>query len=123
MGTELVGILLTISLFSIKVYEKNNGKSIFSIIYTAINSIILIIMYYFISIFMDIYIYQTIAGTENDYIWKFIIEIIKSTDLSKAIFNYFFYVVVLIIVIFTTILVLNVFSDNKKLELKINNTK
>ena len=123
MGTELVGILLTISLFSIKVYEKNNGKSIFSIIYTAINSIILIIMYYFISIFMDIYMYQTIAGTENDYIWKFIIEIIKSTDLSKAIFNYFFYVVVLIIVIFTTILVLNVFSDNKKSQLKINNTK
>ena len=32
MGTELVGILLTISLFSIKVYEKNNGKSIFSMI-------------------------------------------------------------------------------------------
>ena len=58
MGTELVGILLTISLFSIKVYEKNNGKSIFSIIYTAINSIILIIMYYFISIFMDIYMYR-----------------------------------------------------------------
>ena len=67
--------------------------------------------------------YQTIAGTKSDYVWKFIIEIIKSTDLSKAIFNYFFYVVVLIIVIFTTILILNIFSDNKKSQLKINNTK
>ena len=71
-------------------------------------------MYYFISIFMDIYMYQTIAGTENDYIWKFIIEIIKSTDLSKAIFNYFFYLTSSVVVIFTIILILNVFSDNKK---------
>ena len=53
MGTELVGILLTMYLFSVKVYEKNREKSIFSIIYAAVNSIILIIAYYFVSAFMD----------------------------------------------------------------------
>lgn len=112
MGTELVGILLTMYLFSVKVYEKNREKSIFSIIYAAVNSIILIIAYYFVSAFMDIYLYQTVAGINNNYIWKFIVEIIKSTNMFKVIFNYYFYIVVLVIIIFTIILILNVYSEN-----------
>ena len=111
-GTELVGILLTISLFSIKVYEKNSQKSIFSIIYAAISSVILIITYYFVSFFLDVYMYQIMTDGNSNYVWKFIMEIIKNTNMFKVIFNYYFYIVVLVIIIFTIILILNVYSEN-----------
>ena len=44
----------------------------------------------------------------------FIREIMQNENLQEVVFNYYFYLTSSVVVIFTIILILNVFSDNKK---------
>ena len=122
-GMQLIGFLLTMCLFSIKVYENNKKKSLFAIIFASISSIILMIIFYFVGLFLDLYLLQTSQGWKMETLSGFIREIMQNENLQEVVFNYYFYLTSSVVVIFTIILILNVFSDNKKSELKINNTK
>lgn len=122
-GMQLIGFLLTMCLFSIKVYENNKEKSLFAIIFSGVSSIILMIIFYFAGLFLDLYLLQTSQGWKMETLSGFIREIMQNANMQEVVFNYYFYLTSSVIVIFTIILILDVFSDNKKSQLKINNTK
>ena len=113
-GMQLIGFLLTMCLFSIKVYENNKKKSLFAIIFAGVSSIILMIIFYFVGLFLDLYLFQTSQGWKMKTLSGFIREIMQNANLQEVVFNYYFYLTSSVIVIFTIILILNVFSDNKK---------
>lgn len=113
-GMQLIGFLLTMCLFSIKVYENNKKKSLFAIIFAGVSSIILMIIFYFAGLFLDLYLLQTSQGWKMETLSGFIREIMQNANMQEVVFNYYFYLTSSIIVIFTIILILNVFSDNKK---------
>ena len=113
-GMQLIGFLLTMCLFSIKVYENNKKKSLFAIIFSGVSSIILMIIFYFVRLFLDLYLFQTSQGWKMKTLSGFIREIMQNANLQEVVFNYYFYLTSSVIVIFTIILILNVFSDNKK---------
>ena len=100
-GMQLIGFLLTMCLFSIKVYENNS-------------SIILMIIFYFVGLFLDLYLLQTSQGWKMETLSGFIREIMQNANMQEVVFNYYFYLTSSVVVIFIIILILNVFSDNKK---------
>ena len=111
---QLIGFLLTMCLFSIKVYENNKKKSLFAIIFAGVSSIILMIIFYFAGLFLDLYLLQTSQGWKMETLSGFIREIMQNANMQEVVFNYYFYLTSSVVVIFTIILILNVFSDNKK---------
>ena len=113
-GMQLIGFLLTMCLFSIKVYENNKEKSLFAIIFSGVSSIILMIIFYFAGLFLDLYLLQTSQGWKIETLSGFIREIMQNANIQEVVFNYYFYLTSSVVVIFTIILILNVFSDNKK---------
>ena len=113
-GMQLIGFLLTMCLFLIKVYENNKKKSLFAIIFAGVSSIILMIIFYFAGLFLDLYLLQTSQGWKMKTLSGFIREIMQNANMQEVVFNYYFYLTSSIVVIFTIILILNVFSDNKK---------
>lgn len=113
-GMQLIGFLLTMCLFSIKVYENNKKKSLFAIIFAGVSSIILMIIFYFAGLFLDLYLLQTSQGWKMETLSGFIREIMQNANMQEVVFNYYFYLTSSVVVIFTIILILNVFSDNKK---------
>ena len=113
-GIQLIAFLLTMYLFSVKAYENDKGKSIFAIIFAGISSIILMVIFYFVGLFLDLYLLQTSQGWKMETLSGFIREIMQNANMQEVVFNYYFYLTSSIIVIFTIILILNVFSDNKK---------
>ena len=113
-GSQLIAFLLTMCLFSIKVYENNKKKSIFAIIFAGVSSIILMIIFYFAGLFLDLYLLQTSQGWKMETLSGFIREIMQNANMQEVVFNYYFYLTSSVVVIFTIILILNVFSDNKK---------
>ena len=113
-GMELIGLLLTMCLFSIKVYENNKKKSLFAIIFAGVSSIILMMIFYFVGLFLDLYLLQTSQGWKMETLSGFIREIMQNANMQEVVFNYYFYLTSSVVVIFTIILILNVFSDNKK---------
>ena len=113
-GMQLIGFLLTMCLFSIKVYENNKKKSLFAIIFAGASSIILMIIFYFVGLFLDLYLLQTSQGWKMETLSGFIREIMQNANMQEVVFNYYFYLTSSVVVIFTIILILNVFSDNKK---------
>ena len=113
-GMQLIGFLLTMCLFSIKVYENNKEKSLFAIIFSGVSSIILMIIFYFAGLFLDLYLLQTSQGWKIETLSGFIREIMQNANMQEVVFNYYFYLTSSVVVIFTIILILNVFSDNKK---------
>ena len=113
-GMQLIGFLLTMCLFSVKAYENDKGKNIFAITFAGISSIILMVIFYFVRLFLDLYLFQTSQGWKMETLSGFIREIMQNANLQEVVFNYYFYLTSSVIVIFTIILILNVFSDNKK---------
>ena len=113
-GMQLIGFLLTMCLFSIKVYENNKKKSLFAIFFAGISSIIIMIFFYFVGLFLDLYLLQTSQGWKMKTLSGFIKEIMQKANMQEVVFNYYFYLTSSVVVIFTIILILNVFSDNKK---------
>jgi len=113
-GMQLIAFLLTMYLFSVKAYENDKGKSIFAIIFAGISSIILMIIFYFAGLFLDLYLLQTSQGWKMETLSGFIREIMQNANMQEVVFNYYFYLTSSVVVIFTIILILNVFSDNKK---------
>ena len=113
-GIQLIVFLLTMYLFSVKAYENDKGKSIFAIIFAGVSSIILMIIFYFVGLFLDLYLLQTSQGWKMETLSGFIREIMQNANMQEVVFNYYFYLTSSVIVIFTIILILNVFSDNKK---------
>ena len=113
-GIQLIAFLLTMYLFSVKAYENDKGKSIFAIIFAGISSIILMVIFYFVGLFLDLYLLQTSQGWKMETLSGFIREIMQNANMQEVVFNYYFYLTSSVVVIFTIILILNVFSDNKK---------
>ena len=113
-GIQLIAFLLTMYLFSVKAYENDKGKSIFAIIFAGVSSIILMIIFYFAGLFLDLYLLQTSQGWKIETLSGFIREIMQNANMQEVVFNYYFYLTSSVVVIFTIILILNVFSDNKK---------
>ena len=113
-GIQLIAFLLTMYLFSVKAYENDKEKSIFAIIFAGISSIILMVIFYFVGLFLDLYLLQTSQGWKMETLSGFIREIMQNANMQEVVFNYYFYLTSSVVVIFTIILILNVFSDNKK---------
>ena len=113
-GIQLIAFLLTMYLFSVKAYENDKRKSIFAIIFAGVSSIILMIIFYFAGLFLDLYLLQTSQGWKMETLSGFIREIMQNANMQEVVFNYYFYLTSSVVVIFTIILILNVFSDNKK---------
>ena len=113
-GIQLIAFLLTMYLFSVKAYENDKRKSIFAIIFAGVSSIILMIIFYFIGLFLDLYLLQTSQGWKMEKLSGFIREIMQNVNMQEVVFNYYFYLTSSVVVIFIIILILNVFSDNKK---------
>ena len=113
-GSQLIAFLLTMYLFSVKAYENDKEKSIFAIIFAGISSIILMVIFYFVGLFLDLYLLQTSQGWKMETLSGFIREIMQNANMQEVVFNYYFYLTSSVVVIFTIILILNVFSDNKK---------
>ena len=113
-GMQLIGFLLTMCLFSVKAYENDKGKNIFAITFAGISSIILMVIFYFVGLFLDLYLLQTSQGWKMETLSGFIREIMQNANMQEVVFNYYFYLTSSVVVIFTIILILNVFSDNKK---------
>ena len=113
-GIQLIVFLLTMYLFSVKAHENDKRKSIFAIIFAGVSSIILMIIFYFAGLFLDLYLLQTSQGWKMETLSGFIREIMQNENLQEVVFNYYFYLTSSVVVIFTIILILNVFSDNKK---------
>lgn len=113
-GIQLIVFLLTMYLFSVKAYENDKRKSIFAIIFAGVSSIILMIIFYFAGLFLDLYLLQTSQGWKMETLSGFIREIMQNANMQEVVFNYYFYLTSSVVVIFTIILILNVFSDNKK---------
>lgn len=113
-GIQLIAFLLTMYLFSVKAYENDKGKSIFAIIFAGVSSIILMIIFYFAGLFLDLYLLQTSQGWKMETLSGFIREIMQNANMREVVFNYYFYLTSSVVVIFIIILILNIFSDNKK---------
>ena len=113
-GIQLIAFLLTMYLFSVKAYENDKGKNIFAITFAGISSIILMVIFYFVGLFLDLYLLQTSQGWKMETLSGFIREIMQNANMQEVVFNYYFYLTSSVVVIFTIILILNVFSDNKK---------
>ena len=113
-GIQLIAFLLTMYLFSVKAYENDKEKSIFAIFFAGISSIIIMIFFYFVGLFLDLYLLQTSQGWKMETLSGFIREIMQNANMQEVVFNYYFYLTSSVVVIFTIILILNVFSDNKK---------